>query len=55
MSIRISAFWQAMLVLAGAALLFSWAFPPFMPRSLMITYTIITIIGIVLYFSSDDR
>jgi DMSO reductase family type II enzyme heme b subunit len=51
---RITAFWQAVLVLVVAWLIFSWAFPPFMPRSLMITYTIITLTGLLLYFSSDD-
>jgi len=55
MSQRITAFWQAVALLVVALLLFSWAFPPFLPRSLMITYTIITVIGILLYFSSNDR
>jgi DMSO reductase family type II enzyme heme b subunit len=54
MRIRVPAFWQAVIVLVVAALIFSWAFPPFMPRSLMITYIIITLIGLMLYFSSDD-
>jgi len=52
---RITAFWRAVALLVVALLLFSWAFPPFLPRSLMITYTIITVIGILLYFSSNDR
>ena len=55
MKMRISAFWQAVVVLAVAVLAFSWAFPPFMPRSLMIAYLIITLIGLLLYFSSDDQ
>jgi len=55
MRIRIPAFWQAVIVLVGAALIFSWAFPPFMPRSLMISYIIITLTGLLLYFSSDDQ
>ncbi len=54
MSIRIPAFWQAVLVLVGAWLLFSFAFPPFLPRSLMITYSIIVVTGLFLYFSSDE-
>ena len=54
MRIRVPAFWQAVIVLVGAALIFSWAFPPFMPRSLMITYIMITLIGLALYFSSDN-
>ncbi|MGB5079113.1 MAG: c-type cytochrome [Burkholderiales bacterium] len=52
---RISAFWQAVMVLAGAWLIFTWAVPPFMPRSLMIAYTIIVVAGVLLYFSSDER
>ena len=55
MSLKIPAFWQAVIVLVGASLIFSWAFPPFMPRSLMITYIIITLTGLMLYFSSDDQ
>ena len=55
MNIRVSAFWQAVIVLLGAWLIFAWAFPPFMPRSLMITYLIITSVGVILYFSSDDQ
>jgi DMSO reductase family type II enzyme heme b subunit len=53
--IRVSAFWQAVIVLVGAWLIFRWAFPPFMPRSLMITYLIIAATGVILYFSSDER
>ena len=55
MKMRIPAFWQALIVLVGTLLIFSWAFPPFMPRSLMIAYTFITFIGVMLYFSSDER
>ena len=55
MNWRISAFWQAVIVLVLAWVIFNWAFPPFMPRSLMITYMIITIVGIIVYFSSEDR
>jgi DMSO reductase family type II enzyme heme b subunit len=53
--IRIPAFWQAVLVLVAAWLLLSFAFPPFMPRSLMISYSIIVVIGLLLYFSSDEQ
>jgi len=53
--IRIPAFWQALIVLAGAMLIFSFAVIPFMPRSLMIAFTFITFIGIMLYFSSDEQ
>ena len=55
MTLRPTAFWQAVLVLAVAWLIFHWAFPPFMPRSMMITYTIITFVGVMLYFSSDEQ
>ena len=54
MKLRLPAFWQAVIIFALALLLFAWAFPPFMPRSLMITYSIIILIGVLLYFSSDD-
>jgi DMSO reductase family type II enzyme heme b subunit len=52
---RVSAFWQGVIVLAGAWLIFGWAFPPFMPRSVMIAYMIIVFAGVLLYFSSDER
>jgi len=52
---RFGAFSQALLLLIIVAVIFRWAFPPFLPRSLMITYTTITIIGILLYFSSNDQ
>ena len=52
---RISAFTQAVASLIIAWVIFRWAFPPFLPRSLMITYMIITIIGLLLYFSSNDQ
>ena len=55
MKIRLGAFWQALIVLAIAWLIFGWAITPFMPRSLMITHSIIIIIGLMLYFSSEDR
>ena len=55
MKLRIPAFWQAVIVLVGAWLIFSYAVLPFMPRSLMIAYCLITIIVVMLYFSSDER
>ncbi len=55
MKVRVSVFWRAVTVVICAWLIFRWAFPPFLPMSLMITYMIITIIGVALYFSSDDR
>jgi len=55
LKVRITAFWQAVILLVCAWLIFRFAFPPFLPRSLMITYMIITVIGVLLYFSSDDQ
>ncbi|MDH3644346.1 MAG: c-type cytochrome, partial [Gammaproteobacteria bacterium] len=52
---RLPAFWQAVIVLAAAVLLFTLAFPPFMPRSLLIAFMLITFIGVILYFSSDEE
>ncbi len=52
---RVPAFWQAVIVLVGAWLLFGWAFPPFMPRSMMVAYMIIVTIGVMLYYSSEER
>jgi DMSO reductase family type II enzyme heme b subunit len=51
---RISAFWRALLVIAVAYLLFDNAFPPLLPRSLMVQYMAITIVGVLLYYASDD-
>ncbi len=51
---RISALWQAVLVLVAAYLLFTNAFPPLLPKSLLIQYMIITIVGVLLYFSADE-
>jgi DMSO reductase family type II enzyme heme b subunit len=55
MNFRLPAFWQAVLVLVGAWLIFAFAFPPFMPRTLMITFSIIVLVGLLLYFSSDEE
>jgi DMSO reductase family type II enzyme heme b subunit len=52
---RITAFWQAVIAAVAAYLIFDNAFPPVLPRTLMIQYMIITIIGILLYFAFDDR
>ncbi len=52
---RIPAFWQAILVIVCAYLIFDNAFPPVMPKSLMIEFMIITIIGVLLYFSFDEQ
>ena len=51
---RISAFYQAVLVIVVAYLIFDNAFPPLLPKTLMIQYMIITVVGVLLYFSFDD-
>jgi DMSO reductase family type II enzyme heme b subunit len=53
--IKIPAFWQAVLVVFLAWLFFGNAFPPLIPKSLMVQFMIITIIGVLLYFSFDDE
>ena len=52
--LKISAFWQAVIVVVVAYLVFDNAFPPVMPKTLLVQYMIITIIGVLLYFSFDD-
>ncbi len=52
---RITAFWQALIAAVLAWLIFDNAFPPVLPKTLMIQYMIITIIGILLYFAFDDK
>ncbi len=52
---RITAFWQAVIVVIVAYVLFDNAFPPVMPRTLMIQFMAITVIGTLLYFSFDDE
>ncbi len=54
-SFRIPAFLQAVLIIAAAYLAFKFGFPPLLPQTLMIQYMIITIIGVLLYFSFDDE
>ena len=51
---RIPAFLQALLVWVAAYLFFDNAFPPLLPKTLMIQYMIIVTVGILLYFSFDD-
>ncbi|MFC1602425.1 ethylbenzene dehydrogenase-related protein [Pseudomonadota bacterium] len=51
---KIPAFFQAVLVIVAAYLVFKFAFPPLLPQTLMIQYMIITIIGVLLYFAFDD-
>ena len=52
---RIPAFWQAVLVIICAYLIFDNAFPPVMPQSLLIEFMLITVIGVLLYYSYDDQ
>lgn len=51
----ITAFWQAVLVVIAAYLFFTNAFPPLMPMSLVIQFMLITVVGVLLYFSFDDE
>ena len=52
--LRLSAFWQAVLVLLVAYLVYDNAFPPLLPRALMLQYMAITALGVLLYFAFDD-
>ena len=52
---KIPAFWQAVLVVVIAYLIFDNAFPPVTPLTLLIQYMVITIISVLLYFSFDDE
>ena len=52
---RIRAFWQALIAAILAWVVFDNAFPPVLPKTLMIQYMIITVIGILLYFAYDDK
>ncbi len=51
---HIPAFWQGVIVIVIAYLVFDNAFPPVMPQTLMVQYMIITIVGVLLYFSFDE-
>jgi len=51
---RIPAFYQAILVVIVAYLIFDNAFPPVLPQTLMIQYMLITVVGVLLYYSFDD-
>ena len=52
---RLPAFYQAILVIVAAYLVFDNAFPPVLPKTLMIQYMIITVVGVLLYYSFDDE
>ena len=51
---RIPALYQAILVVIAAYLIFDNAFPPVLPQTLMIQYMVITVVGVLLYYSFDD-
>ena len=46
---------QALLVVVGVWLILKYAFPPLLPKTLMIQFMTISIIGVLLYFSFDDE
>ena len=52
---RIPALGQAVLVVVAAWFVFEGAFPPLMPRTLMIQFMVITVVGVLLYFSFEDE
>ncbi len=52
---RIPPLLLALLVWIAAYLFFDNAFPPLLPKSLMIQYMVIVSVGILLYFSFDDE
>jgi mono/diheme cytochrome c family protein len=54
MSSRVPVFWQGVIVVISAWLIFNWAIPPFLPRSLLMPFMIITVVGLILFYSSDD-
>jgi DMSO reductase family type II enzyme heme b subunit len=53
--LRIGPFWRAIIVIAAAYLVFDNAFPPIMPTTLMITYMIITVLGVVVYYAHAEE
>ena len=53
--LKISAFWRALIVIVTAYLVFDNAFPPLMPTSLMVTYMIITVLGVVVYYARAEE
>ncbi|MCP4076447.1 MAG: c-type cytochrome [Gammaproteobacteria bacterium] len=52
---RIPVLLQAVLVIVIAYLVLDNAFPPVLPQTLMIQYMLITVVGVLLYFSFDDE
>ncbi len=54
-NLKIPAFWQAMLVVVIAYLVLDNAFPPLLPLTLLVQYMIIVVIGVLLYYSFEDK
>lgn len=52
---RIPALLQAIIVVVISYLILDNAFPPVLPQTLMIQYMLIVIVGVLLYFSFDDK
>ena len=52
---KLSPFWLAVIVMVVAFVIFINAFPPLLPKSLLIQYMIITLIGVLLFFSFEDK
>ncbi|MFQ5563946.1 MAG: c-type cytochrome [Parvularculaceae bacterium] len=52
---KIPALLQAFIVLVAAYLILDNAFPPVMPKSVLVQYMIIIAVGVLLYYSFDDR
>ena len=52
---KIGTFWQAVIVIVVAYLVFDNAFPPLMPASLMVTFMIITVLGVVIYYARAEE
>ncbi len=54
-NLKIPAFWQAVLVMVVAYIIFDNAFPPITPKSMLIAYMSITLIGVLLYYSCEQQ
>jgi DMSO reductase family type II enzyme heme b subunit len=52
---KLSPFWLAIIVMVVAFVIFTNAFPPLLPTSLLIQYMIITLLGVLLFFSFNDK
>lgn len=52
---KVPVFWQAVIVIVTAYLVLDNAIPPLMPASLMVSYMIIIVLGVVLYFARAEE